>query len=32
MDVNTFDYRLAWEQGISWERYLGEDIQRHRAL
>ena len=32
MNVMTFDYRLAWEQGISWERYLGEDIQRHRAL
>ncbi len=32
MNVMTFDYRLAWEQGISWEHYLGEDIQRHRAL
>lgn len=28
----AFDYRLAWEQGMSWDRYVGEEVQRHRLL
>lgn len=28
----AIDYRRAWEQGMSWDRYLGEEVQRHRPL
>jgi hypothetical protein len=26
------DYQWYWEQGVSWDRYLSEEIQKHRPL
>lgn len=30
--MSALDYRTYWEKAIPWERYLNDEVQRHRAL
>jgi hypothetical protein len=32
METKDFDYGAYWDAGVSWDRYLADEVREHRAL